>query len=290
MGGRKAMVTAAACVVALVGGSCAEGDGGTEPDASSTSAAPAGFMEEVRTLCAPASEKYGAFLEADDEAALEEAAADLAKAERDLASGLDDLDPPPDVAEGLDAYVDALEEYSEAERAAGEGGGVRAMKSVVAAARAEKRLGGAADAAGLPDECPPPASVDPDNNLFVAEANLGCLRLVERAGGDPFDSPRTAEEVDLMLDLSRRLAAGVAREVGEAAGPGLSNLPVKKIIRLNERHFHAIDALEKTFAGGDYGVFEKAAAKLRKISGKSGRVMLSIGLVFCAKAIRLTPL
>lgn len=281
MRGRK-IFSVVFCLVALVAGSCAEGDP-VEPGKDAESAAPADLMDEIETLCAPVADEHEELTDVEDAAGYRESAEALAEAEHELAESLRELDAPPEV----EAYADALDDYAAAYEAAAE---AESLDEVVTASRTGVELDEAARAAGLPDECPPPASVDVDNDLFVAKANRECFGLVEDAGGEPFDAPSTADEVALMIDLARRLTVGIAQAVRDSATPNVTGIPVKKIIRLNKKRFQAINALAGTFESGDYGEYRKAGRKLRKVSRKADREMASVGLFYCAKAFDVIPL
>jgi hypothetical protein len=277
MGGRRRFA-AAVCLVALVAASCAEGGARDDSGGPTRSAAPAAYPAEVEELCAAVADAY-------ENAGRDPGA--LSRAEEDLAAGLREVDAPADVREGFDAYVAALEEHLTAQAAMGEGA---SLDAVVASAKVQIRLDEAARAAGLPDECPPPPSVDVDNNLFVAKANRECSELIEEVGGEPFDPPRTPEEVALLIDIARRLTARIAGAVADSETRGVQGIPVSRIVRLNEKRMEAIDALAATFEGGDYAVYRKAGRKLMKISRRADRTMLSSGLVLCAKAFDVVPL
>ena len=278
------------CAVALLAASCADDGSPTGSDGASQSAAPAGFMDEVEALCAPVLEQYGAYEGAETAEDIREFSDGLAEAERDLVEGLRTLDAPPDIEEDFDAYVDALEESSQARRT-GEGATKEeSLEGLVASTKAEIRMDDIATGAGLPDECPPPASYDLDNTLFVARANLECFRLLEDAGGEQFDPPQTATEVALTLDLARRVTVGIAKAVKRSAPSGVLDMPLKKIVWLSKRRFQAINALEETFESGDYRAYREAGPKLMKVSRKIHRELLSLGLVYCAQAFNVIPL
>jgi hypothetical protein len=126
--------------------------------------------------------------------------------------------------------------------------------------------------------------------LFVARANLECHDLIEDVGGEPFDPPRTAKEVGLMIDIARRLTARIAGAVEDSATPGMDERLVKKVVKWNKKRFDAIDALVETIRDGDYRTYREAGRKLAKVSRKVDRKMLSLGLVYCAKAFGVIPL
>lgn len=289
MGGRKLFLVVMVCLLAA---SCAERKPAGDPGQAAESAPAEDVSDRLEELCTPVAEAHDELYEIEDQSDYVEASSALSEAKRDLAQALRDLDAPgvDEYAQALEAYAQALEEQSEATTGGEAASQAEALDTVIATAKAEVRLGEAAEAADLPDECPPPSSIDPDNGVFVAKANRACFDLYEDAGGEPFETPRTPEEVALTLDLGRRLSAGIARAVRDATSPGVEGIPVKKVIRLNKKRFEAIDAVAATFESGDYRDFQKAGRKLAKVSREAERVMLSIGLVYCSKASSLVPL
>lgn len=289
MGGRKLFLVVMVCLLAA---SCAERKPAGDPGQATESAPAEDVSDRLEELCTPVAEAHDELYEIEDRRDYVEASRALSEAKRDLAHALGDLDAPgvDEYALALEAYARTLQEQAEATTGGGAASQAEALDAVVATAKAEVRLEEAAEAAGLPDECPPPSSVDPDNGVFVAKANRACFDLYEDAGGEPFDTPKTPEEVALTLDLGRRLSAGIARAVRDATSPGVEGIPVKKIIRMNNERFQSIGDVAETFESGDYGDFRTAARKLAKVSRKAGREMLSVGLVYCAKASSIVPL
>lgn len=288
--GSHASIRALVSVAVLL--AACRGDTDTAPGQS----APAGFRAEAEALCAPVAERVDRLFEAGSAGALHRAGEDLRNAELNLADRLRALDAPAGMGDELEAYTETLQRYAEAgpspvDVIADRRGARESLVDVVDDARLGIRLEEAAAAAGLPPECPPGAGVDVDNGLFVAKANLRCFDLrkdVTAAG--PIEPPRTAEEVALVLDLARRLSAGIARAVERSAPEGVLEMPVKEIIRANKKRFLALGELGQTFRDADFGAYKRVSRKLVRISRKADRKMLSLALVQCAKAFGPIPL
>ncbi len=275
------------CLAVLA--ACA-GDSETDDAAPATPAAD--FRTEAAALCGPVAEQEERLLDAGGIDDLREATRELGRAELQLAADLRALDASPDVAAEVDAYADMLERYSKAHtRSVEQTESAEPYAAIVQAARIGVSLDEAAAAADLPPDCPPAAGVNVHNGLFVAKANRGCHRLREDvSSAGPIETPRTAEEVALVLDLAQRLTAGIARAVERAAPSDALELPVKQIIRASKKRFRALGDLRQTFAEADFGAYKEASRELRRISRKADRKMLSLGLIACVKAFGEIPL
>lgn len=291
----RARTLLAAAVLCLVAGSCAGGDTESAPEgaAASPSTGEVDFAAQVEELCGPAAEIHASLYDTSNLASFEKATSELVEAHRDLLAELRALDPPAGLEEELDAYADQLEQSSDASAGlADTSGSPRAhMTRIVRSAKLEVELEKAAAKAELPDVCPPPPGVDVDNTLFVAKANRDCLELVEDvSAAGPLDAPTTAEEVDLVLELGRRLTAGIVRAIERSLVPGIEGLPLDEIVELNERRVEAIDDVEASFANGDFGAYKKASRELIRASRAADRKMNAMGLFWCGKAFRRIPL
>lgn len=284
----------AAIVLCLVAGSCAEGDTEPAPEgAASTSPAEAGFAAQLEELCGPVADLHASLTDTPNLASFEKASSELARAERDLVAELRALDPPDGTEEGLGEYADLLERSSEASSGLAEvSGSPRAhMARVVKSAKLGIRLEDAAAAADLPDVCPPPPEVDVHNTLFVAKANRECMQLVEAvSAAGRLKAPTTAEEVDLVLELARRLTTGIVKAIERSLVRGIEGLPLEEIVELNQRRFEALDDVEAAFANDDFGAYKEAFKELVRASRAADRKMNSIGLFWCGKAFRGIPL
>ena len=280
----KVITTAMLLALAL----CACASGGDAPNASTEDEAP-DFADEVRNLCAAAPEEEEALLEGSD---LTENLKQVAEARAELIAALGELQVPPEREASFEAYLDELENYADAmARGTSEGDDRAAYQALVEGAESGVALSELADEADLPEECPPPAGTDVHNTLFVTKANLGCYEIGEDLlAAGPIEAPKSAKAISLVLELGKRVAAGIAREVREADAPGVDErIPVDELIDANKKRFMAVVGLGNTFGNADYDAYKQAAKRLKSVSREADRLALSVGLIQCAKVFNLLP-
>ncbi|HEX2050728.1 MAG TPA: hypothetical protein VHJ34_08870 [Actinomycetota bacterium] len=244
-------------------------------------------------MCEPVEDAHEALLESEDTAGLQAAVTRLNEAEAELVDAIGRLEPPDGAGEHFARYVDALERYTSAasDASAGSGDARARLTAAVEAARAGVGLEDAAATADVPDECPPPPGVDAHNTLFAARANLACFDIgTEMRAAGPFDAPATAREVVTALELGERVTAGIAAAVRSAATRQVDGLPVDDIIETSRRRFMALATLRTTFEKGNYAAYRAANRELRTVTAEADRLLLSVGLLECSKALGSLPL
>ena len=271
---RRAAFTA--ILVFLILGGCSSSErNGPEDSASSDS-----FEQDLADLCAETAAVEDRAISGND---IDENLDRVATSHRELEAALVHLEPPAEKAESFDAYlaelsvfVDAMElGYGDAQDSHGR------LEALVDNARSAVELKELAEPAGIPEECPPGADSSVHNTLFVTEVNLGCFELGDDllvAG--PIAPPKSAKGISLVLDLGKRVSAGIAQVIRRAASPEVDDrIPVRELIQANKKRFLAVEDLADTFRTADFDAYKQAASRLKTISRSADRLALSVGLV-----------
>lgn len=254
-----------------------------EDPAPESDAAPA-FSAQAEELCRPVTEAHEGFLEAENAREFEEAAAAVTRAEQELADDLRDVEVPPGTEEDLAAYVEALEEYSDAQASAtgGTGPARRSLDDIVHAAKTGVRLHEAGERAGLPEVCPPPPTVDPFNTLFFARANRDCFEVRSKIGRSQVREVESTADILEFLGVARRVSAGVARALRRST-PGESSIRIRRMVSLAEKKLALVEATRKAVAARDLPAYERATEDLVRLHERLNKEMLEVGLISCVK-------
>lgn len=275
------LVTALLCA-------CGSGGGGTARDPAAQEGS---FDDDVRAACAETAEVEADQTFSENEAAIQEDLDQILDAHVELQTALADLDPPSDRADAFDAYLAELESYVAAmKQGHGASDDRDRLQGLVDGAESGIELREHADDAALPDECPPSASTNVHNTLFVTEANLGCFDLgkdVLSAG--PPKTPESPKEVALVLELGARVSGGIAGVIRGADSPGVEDIPVDELVAANKARFEAVKGLARTFTRADFGAYKRAAKRLEEVSKRADELALSVGLIHCAEVFSLLP-
>ncbi len=251
------------------------------------------YDREVRELCAPTADVDSDVLTSGDPADIADSLERVTKVHVELLRALEDLDPPPEREASFDAYVTELVNYVDAMKRGyiGEEDDDRAaLAAIVDGAESGIALRELADDASLPGECPPLAGTNVHNTLFVAKANLGCFDLGEDVlSSGPIEMPDTARQISLVLELGRRVSAGIAGVIRRADSSAVEEIPVDELVKANRERFKAVEDLADAFGAADYGVYKKASSRLERVSRRADRLALSVGLIHCANVFNLLP-
>ena len=290
--GRSVVLRVAASLCFLGLPACAEADNDADgtPEPSTASVSADDFRAEVEKLCDPVSDMHDDALDTGG-SGIEESVEEVIEAEIDLKEDLETLDPPDDQEGAFAEYLEQYGRYVEASKTIVNSEDPRTiLAAAVEGAEVAVSLEEAAMAAGLPESCPPVAGVDVHNNLFVARANLGCFDLSEDISvAGSIETPQTAREADLLLDLGEQVSAGIARVLEEADSPGVEDIPVEKMIKANKKRFLAIRDFRRAFDEG-YKEFRAVGDRFETVSKAADKLMLSYGLVECARVFSLLPI
>lgn len=241
------------------------------------------FSAQVEELCRPVYEKLQKMRKADGKRKFAKAAAATTRAEQKLADALRSIEAPgPE--DDLAAYVETLEEYSDAYTLVrkGRGPAARRLDDAVHAAKTGVRLEGLWERLGLPSVCP--SGGDAYTALFVARANRDCFEI--RRTLDRGDVPTTLSEAIEVLEVARRATADVALALRRSLPPKYT-LRVQRIVTLGRHRFQTLERLREAMSAGDRAAFEEAWPEMTTTRRRLERHMTTVGLVECGNVFAL---
>lgn len=286
-----------ACVLGIAAVGCADDGSSEQPttEASTEGSSPtegAGDFEgELVTLCDRLDAATDAAEAAENPEEYEELTQDLLVEQRAFVQDATELEPPSDIGEGYERYVELMDEFVDLNEQSLETDdpNEQARIALDGAENSVERYEAREDA-GLPASCPPGSGGEVYGYLFQTRANVACLQLGAELDqlGKLQATTETREDSAEMLEFMLGLATAHLQGIEDALPPQIKDRAVTRMLQLYKQRARAIDQMRTLFVEADEEKrFNQALQKASDLGLRADKLADSLGLVDCVNFIGL---